>query len=69
MKIEKPDEVNLLKKVAQEVVQQSKKLNSDNRRLEHLIEFLKGATDVFELTIALLSLNISIEKMYQVIFG
>ena len=53
MEIEKPDEVSWGS--CEEVGQQFKNLDSDSRRLEHLIEFFNDATDVFEFVIALLS--------------
>ena len=67
MEIEKSDEVSWGS--CEEVGQQFKNLDSDSRRLEHLIEFFNDATDVFEFVIALLSLHVSIDKMYQVMFG
>ena len=36
-------------------------------KLVHLIEFLKDPYDVWEFIIALLSLNVSTEEMYQII--
>ena len=69
MDIEKRTEFNLLNEKVQKVVQQSKRLGSENVRSEQLIEFLKNANDVCEFITVLLSLNVNIEKKYQVIFG
>ena len=43
-------------------------MDSEKGRLVHSIEFLKNQYDFCEFVIALLSLNISIEEMYQVIY-
>ena len=43
-------------------------MDSEQGRLVHSIEFLKNQYDFCEFVIALLSLNISIEEMYQVIY-
>ena len=69
MDIEKRTEFDLLNEEVQKVVQQSKRLGSENVRSEQLIEFLKNANDVCEFITVLLSLNVNIEKKYQVIFG
>lgn len=69
MDIEKRTEFNLLNEKVQKVVQQSKRLGSENVRSEQLIEFLKNTNDVCEFITVLLSLNVNIEKKYQVIFG
>ena len=69
MDIEKRTEFNLLNEKVQKVVQQSKRLGSENVRSEQLIEFLKNANDVCEFITVLLSLNVNIEKKHQVIFG
>ena len=69
MDIEKRTEFNLLNEEVQKVVQQSKRLGSENVRSEQLIEFLKNTNDVCEFITVLLSLNVNIEKKYQVIFG
>ena len=42
-------------------------MDSEKRRLIHSIEFLKDPYNVCEFIIALLSLNVSIEEMHQVI--
>ena len=44
-------------------------MDSEKRRLVDLIEFSKEPYDVCEFIIALLSLYISIEEMYQNIVG
>ena len=44
-------------------------LDSEKRRMVHLIQFLKEPYHFWEFIIALLSLNVSIEKMYQIICG
>ena len=41
-------------------------MDSEKRRLVHLIEFFKDLNDVWESIIALLSLNVSTEEIYQV---
>lgn len=69
MDIEKRTEFDLLNEEVQKVVQQSKRLGSENVRSEQLIEFLKNTNDVCEFITILLSLNVNIEKKYQVIFG
>ena len=69
MDIEKRTEFNLLNEKVQKVVQQSKRLGSENVRSEQLIEFLKNTNDVCEFITVLLSLNVNIEKKHQVIFG
>ena len=69
MDIEKRTEFDLLNVEVQKVVQQSKRLGSENVRSEQLIEFLKNTNDVCEFITVLLSLNVNIEKKYQVIFG
>ena len=70
MDIEKLNEFILIKEEFEEVEWQShQSLDSENRRLLHLIEVLKNPTDVFQLIFALLSLNVSIEKIYQIICG
>lgn len=69
MDIEKRTEFDLLNEEVQKVVQQSKRLGSENVRSEQLIEFLKNTNDVCEFITVLLSLNVNIEKKYQVIFG
>ena len=43
MNIEKPTEFCLLKAKIEEVVKQSKRLDSKSRRLNHLIKFLKDS--------------------------
>ena len=43
MNIEKPTEFCLLKEKIEEVVKQSKRLDSKSRRLNHLIKFLKDS--------------------------
>lgn len=62
MDIEKRTEFNLLNEKVQKVVQQSKRLGSENVRSEQLIEFLKNTNDVCEFITVLLSLNVNIEK-------
>ena len=70
MDIVKLNEFILIKEEFEEVEWQShQSLDSENRRLLHLIEVLKNPTDVFQLIFALLSLNVSIEKIYQIICG
>lgn len=69
MDIEKRTEFDLLNEEVQKVVKQSKRLGSENVRSEQLIEFLKNTNDVCEFITVLLSLNVNIEKKYQVIFG
>lgn len=69
MDIEKRTEFDLLNEEVQKVVQQSKRLGSENVRSEQLIEFLKNTNDVCEFITVLLSLNVNIEKKHQVIFG
>ena len=44
-------------------------MDGEERRLVYSIGFLKDPYDVCELIIALLSLNVTIEEMYQVIYG
>ena len=44
-------------------------MDSEKRRLVHLIEFLKDLYDVGEFIIALLSWNVSTAEMYQIICG
>ena len=67
MYIEKLNEFNLLKEDVAEVGLQSQSLDSEKRRLVHLIKFLKDPYDVCEFIIALLFLNVSIKEMYQII--
>ena len=43
MNTEKPDEFCLLKEKIEEIVQQSKRLDSKSRRLDHLIKFLNDS--------------------------
>ena len=62
MDIEKRTEFDLLNEEVQKVVQQSKRLGSENVRSEQLIEFLKNTNDVCEFITVLLSLNVNIEK-------
>ena len=50
------NEFNLLKEEVKVFGQQSKSLDSENKRLEDLIETLKNQTDVCEFIIVLLSL-------------
>ena len=54
MDIEKRTEFNLLNEEVQKVVQQSKRLGSENVRSEQLIEFLKNTNDVCEFITVLL---------------
>ena len=42
-------------------------MDSEKGRLVHSIEFLKDPYDGYEFLIALLSLNVCLEEMYQVI--
>ena len=63
------EKLNELRKIWREVAKQSKSLHRESRRLEHLIEFLKLQNDAYEFIFALLSLNVSIDKIYQAIFG
>ena len=56
MDIEGVNEFNLLKEEVKVFGQQSKSLDSENKRLEDLIETLKNQTDVCEFIIVLLSL-------------
>ena len=56
MDIERVNEFNLLKEEVKVFGQQSKSLDSENKRLEDLIETLKNQTDVCEFIIVLLSL-------------
>ena len=67
MNIEKLNEFNFLKDDVENVWQQS--LDSEKRRLVHLIEFLKDPYDVWDIMIALLSLNLSMKEMYPIICG
>ena len=67
MDIENFSEVNLLKEVVEETVQQI--LDREVRRLEHLTEFLKDSNYVCAFITSWLPLKLSVEKMYQVIFG
>ena len=46
---------------------QCQSLNSEKRILVHLTEFFKEPYDVCEFIIALLSLNVSREEIYQII--
>ena len=57
MDIVKLKDFNLLKKEAEEFGQQSKTLDSENRKLEHLVEILKDPND-FECMIILFSLDV-----------
>ena len=63
------EKLNELRKIWREVAKQSKSLHRESRRLKHLIEFLKLQNDAYEFIFALLSLNVSIDKIYQAIFG
>ena len=56
MDIERVNEFNLLKEEVKVFGQQSKSLDSENKRLKDLIETLKNQTDVCEFIIVLLSL-------------
>ena len=56
MDIERVNEFNLLKEEVKEFGQQSKSLDSENKRSEDLIETLKDPIDVCEFIIVLLSL-------------
>ena len=56
MDIERVNEFNLLTEKVKEFGQQSRSLDSENKRLEDLIETLKDPTDVCEFIIVLLSL-------------
>ena len=69
MYIEKLNEFNLLKEDVAEASLQSQSLDSEKRRLVHLIEFLKDPYDACEFIIALLSLNVSIKEIYQINCG
>ena len=69
MDVEKLNEFNFLKEDVEEVGEQSQSLGNDKRRLVHLTEFLKNPYDVCEFIIFPLSLNVTIEEIYQVIFG
>ena len=66
--IEKLNQFNLLKK-EDEFGKQSQNLDSENWRLVHIIDLLKNPDDVHEFIITLLSLNVSIEEIYQIICG
>ena len=63
------EKLNELRNIWREVAKQSKSLHRESRRLKHLIEFLKLQNDAYEFIFALLSLNVSIDKIYQAIFG
>ena len=66
--IEKLNQFNLLKK-EDEFGKQSQNLGSENWRLVHIIDLLKNPDDVHEFIITLLSLNVSVEEIYQIICG
>ena len=67
MDIENFSEVILLKEVVEETVQQI--LDREVRRLKHSTEFLKDPNYVCAFITSLLNSKLSVEKMYQVIFG
>ena len=78
MDIDKHTELNLLRNEVEEFRQQIKSLESKNRALEQLVQILKNpvvttfqdgkyANDVRECVMALLSLNVSIDKIDQVV--
>ena len=69
MDVEKLNEFNFLKEDVEEVGERSQSLDNKKRRLVHLTEFLKNPYDVCEFIIFSLSLNVTIEEIYQVIFG
>ena len=61
--IERVSEFDLLKEEVKEFAQQGKSSDSENNRLEDLVETLKDPIDVCEFIIALLSLLNAYEKM------
>ena len=78
MDIDKHTEFNLLKKKVEEFRKQRKSLESESKALEQLVENLKDpfvtpfqdgnyANYVREFVMALLSLNVSIDKIDQVL--
>ena len=67
MDIVKPNKFNLSKKEVKEYGQQSKHLNSENRRLKYIVEILKDPNDVCECVIVLNSFSVSKKKKDQVI--
>ena len=69
MESEKLNEFSLLKELTVRKLDKKPKFGQGKNRLFYLVKYLKDPYDVYEFIIALLSLNIIKEGMYQIFCG